>query len=94
MLKRIPLIQAMTRPATVFGLTYNYFALMIVVCLTFTFLTKWYMCAFTLTVSLYITGRWLAAHDSQWLDGFLISCQRIRYQRNQSIRGCRSYAPW
>ena len=94
MLKKIPLIQAMTRPATVFGLTYNYFALMMVLCLTLTFLTQWYTVVFIVTISMYIAGRWLAAHDPQWIDGFLISCQRLRYQRNQHFWGCRSYAPW
>lgn len=91
---QIPLIQVLTRPATVFGLTYNYFALMLVVCLAVTFITKWYLFSFCLSLCFYIVGRWLASHDPQWLDGFIVWRQRCKFQVNSKMWGCRSYAPW
>ena len=93
-LYQIPLIQVLTRPAMVFGLTYNYFALMLVVCLSVTFITKWYAFTFFLAVCLFMAGRWVAAHDPQWLDGFLVFRQRCKFQKNQKYWSCRSYAPW
>ena len=90
----VPLIHALTRPPTVFGLTYKYFGLMLVFCLMFLFITKWYVFSLILTVTLYLTGRWLTAYDPQWMDGYILLRQRIRHQKNAAYWGCRSYAPW
>ncbi len=93
-IKSVPLIQILTRPPTVFGLTYNYFALLCVFSTVVTFSTKLYVFSLLMTISLYILGRWLAAHDQHWLEGFLILRQKCKYQKNQNYWGCRSYAPW
>jgi type IV secretory pathway VirB3-like protein len=90
----IPLIQILTRPPTVLGLTYNYFALLCVFSTLITFTTKLYILSFSMTVTLYIVGRWLAAHDQHWLEGFFILRQRCKNQKNQIYWRCRSYAPW
>lgn len=93
-LHRVPLIKALTRQATVIGLTYNYFAVMLIVCFPFTIITEWYFVSFILTVGLYIGGRWLAENDPQWIDGFFIQNKNCRLQKNRKYWGCRSYAPW
>lgn len=92
--KSIPLIQILTRPATVFGLTYNYFGLLCVISSLFIFTTKLYVFSLLMIVILYIFGRWLAEYDQHWLEGFLVLRQKCKYQKNQNYWGCRSYAPW
>jgi type IV secretory pathway VirB3-like protein len=93
-LQDVPLIQVLTRQPTIFGLSYNYFALMVVVCLPAIFITDSYMIFSGLGTVLYLLGRWLAAHDPQWLDGFFLQQRNCRPQKNRNYWGCRSYAPW
>lgn len=93
-MRTVPLFQALTRPAMVFGLTYNYFALLLVCSLSITFMTKWYLFSVVLTIGLYFLGRWLVAYDPHFLEGVVVLRQYCKYQRQQSILGYRTYAPW
>ena len=91
---RVPLIHALTRQPTVLGITYNYFALMLVTCAVTTIATKWYVFSLFFAAGLYVMGRWLTATDPQWLDGFILQNKNCRLQKNKNYWGCRSYAPW
>jgi type IV secretory pathway VirB3-like protein len=89
-----PVIKAMTRVPTIGGVTYSYWAMMLLISTGGIVILKSFLWAIGLLAICYVLGRMIARYDIFLMDIIVTKLSECPSTRNDNYWGCKSYEPW
>lgn len=89
-----PVIKAMTRVPTIGGITYSYWAMMLLISTAGIVVLKSFTWFFGLLAGLYLVGRVIARYDLFFMDILITKLAECPSTQNDGYWGCKSYEPW
>lgn len=87
-------IKAMTRVPSIGGVSYSYWAMMLLISTSGIVVLKSFVWFFGLLVGLYIVGRLIARYDIFLMDIVITKLSECPSNPNDNYWGCKSYEPW
>lgn len=93
-LKEHVVIKAMTRIPNIGGVSYSYWAMMLLISTSGIVVLKSFVCFFGLLAALYILGRFIARYDSFLMDIVITKLAECPSNPNDNYWSCKSYEPW
>lgn len=89
-----PVIKALTRTPTIAGVSYSFWAMMLLISTGGIVILKSFSWFFGLLIGLYLLGRIIARYDVLLMDIIIAKLSECPNTRNDSYWGCKSYEPW
>lgn len=93
-LNQQPIIKAMTRIPTIWGIPYSFWAIMLLISTAGIVILKSFLWFLGLFVGFYFLGRLIARHDVFLVDILITKLTHCPTTQNDSYWGCKSYDPW
>lgn len=93
-LKEQVVIKAMTRIPSIGGISYSYWAMMLLISTSGIVVVKSFFWFFGLLAVFYIVGRFIARHDIFLMDIVITKLSECPSNPNDGYWGCKSYEPW